>query len=302
MISVIICSANADDLRDVSESIAQTIGVEHEIIAIDNSNGQKGICEIYNIGARQAKYDILCFTHEDIEMKTSDWGTKVIQIFKTYPDIGLVGVAGGGYKSIVPSSWYNADLEVNGEFYCNLIQGFKYSGRDEFHDYRNPRNESLSTVACVDGCWMCTRKEIAEKYPFDEQLLRRFHGYDLDFSLAVNQEYKVAVTYEILLKHFSEGNFDETWMEDTLKVHKKWGWLLPVNSDGLDEHTLKRYERRAYKVFFNRSLDEGVSYAKLKEIISYSRKSRIFPLRIYLKLYLDLWKVRKERIREGRGT
>lgn len=301
MISVIICSVNADDLLAVQKNIAQTIGIEHEIIAIDNSGGEKGICEIYNIGTKRAKYDILCFMHEDIEYSTVDWGDKLVRIFESNPHIGLIGVAGGGYKSIVPSSWYNADLEVNGEFYCNLIQGFKYSGREEFLDYRNPRNENLSTVACVDGCWMCTRKEIAEKYPFDEHLLKKFHGYDLDFSLAVNQEYKVAVTYEILLKHFSEGNFDESWMEDTLKIHKKWGWMLPVNADGLDERALKRYERRAYKVFFNRSLDEGISYARLREIISYSRKSRIFPLRIYLKLYLDLWKVRRERIREGKS-
>ncbi|TDE15438.1 glycosyltransferase [Dyadobacter psychrotolerans] len=301
MISVIICSASPDDLLLVKTNIEQTIGVPYEILAFDNGDAQKGICEIYNEGTRAAQYGILCFMHEDIEMVSQRWGEKVIEIFEKNTEFGLVGLAGGGYKSVVPSSWYNADLEVNGEFYCSLIQGFKYSGREEFYDYRNPKNENLSRVACIDGCWMCTRKTIAEKYPFDAQLLRHFHGYDLDFSLSVNQQYQVGVSYEILLKHFSEGNFSEAWLEDTLKVHKKWSHLLPVNTDNLEEKTLKRYERRAFKAFFNRMLDSGMSYKRLRKIIWDSRKSRIFPLRILIKIYLDLQKVRKKRRREGKA-
>jgi hypothetical protein len=301
MISVIICSADAVELEKVKQNISETIGVPYEIIAIDNSDGRKGICAAYNEGAARAAYGILCFMHEDIEMKTPGWGEKVIEIFNTNNKLGLIGVAGGGYKSVVPSGWYNADLEVNGEFYCSLIQGFKYSGRQEFFDYRNPKNENLSRVACIDGCWMCTRKEVVRKYPFDENLLRHFHGYDLDFSLAVSQEYQVAVTYEILLKHFSEGNFNDSWLEDTLKVHRKWSKILPVNADQLDEKNLKRYERRAFKVFFNRMLDGGASYFKLGEIIWAARKSRIFPPHILIKIYLDLWRVRKQRRKTGKS-
>src|SRR5690349_21085161 len=143
MISVIICSADPVELQLVKENIATTIGTVHEIIAFDNAHAEKGICELYNEGAKQAKNDILVFMHEDIEMKTADWGVKVLEIFNANPNLGLMGVAGGGYKSVVPSSWYNADLEINGGFYCNLIQGFKYSGRESFLDYRNAKNEKL---------------------------------------------------------------------------------------------------------------------------------------------------------------
>ncbi len=295
MISVIICSANEQDLSKVKVNIAQTIGIPFEIIAIDNSEGKMGICEVYNRGAAQAQYGILCFMHEDIEMITPMWGNKVTELFDQNPKVGLIGVAGGGYKSLVPSSWYNADLEVNGGFYCSLIQGFKHSGETEFFDYRNPKDEKLSHVACIDGCWMCTKKSIVLEYPFDQGLLTKFHGYDLDFSLAVNQKYKVAVTYEIVLRHFSEGNFDSEWFEATLKVHKKWSWILPVNTDGLNEATLSRYERRAFKVFANNLLDQGFTYSQLATIGSHFRHSRIFPRFRYLKIYLDLWKLRKKR-------
>jgi hypothetical protein len=295
MISIIISSASATDLHRVSQNIKETIGVPFEIIGIDNSDGKTGISEVYNRGTREASYEILCFMHEDIEMKTMEWGRVLLSIFSENPRLGLLGVAGGGYKSVVPSSWYNADMEVNGGFYCYLIQGFRHSGREDLNDFRNPKNEKHSLVATIDGCWMCTKRSIALKYPFDEVLLRHFHGYDLDFSLAVQQEYDVAVTYEILLKHFSEGNFSAGWREDTLKLHKKWSRILPVNTDGLEESTLNRYERRAFKAFFRRSLDAGESYLSLIRVIWDSRHSRIFTSKVLCKTYVDLWRVWRER-------
>lgn len=300
MISVIICSANSADLLTVKANIARTIGVVHEIIAFDNHDGSKGICELYNQGVQRAQYDLLCLMHEDIEMQTIGWGEKVVEIFEKNEGLGLLGVAGGGYKSLVPSSWYNADLELNGEFYCCLIQGFKHSGIEEYLDYRNPRNEKLSKVAAIDGCWMCTTRTIALDNPFDEQLLRGFHGYDIDFSLAVGRKYDVAVTYEVLLRHFSEGAFSKQWEREILKMHKKWSRYLPVNTDGLDERSLLRYERRAFKVYFNRQLDAGVSYRELIDIIWDARKSRVFGFLKWYKVYMDLWRVSKQRKKDKR--
>jgi hypothetical protein len=298
MISVIICSANPVELLTVKANIAKTIGVVHEIIAFNNQDGKKGICELYNRGVQRAQYDMLCLMHEDIEMQTMGWGAKVMEIFMENPKLGLLGVAGGGYKSLVPSGWYNADLELNGEFYCCLIQGFKHSGVEEYLDYRNPRNEQLSVVAAIDGCWMCTPKSIALENPFDEKLLTGFHAYDIDYSLAVGRNYDVAVTYEVLLRHFSEGAFSKEWELDTLKVHEKWSRYLPVNTDRLDERSLLRYERRAFKVYFNRQLDNGTSYRELMGIIWKARRSRIFGFLKWYKVYMDLWRVSKQRKKE----
>ncbi|NIJ54361.1 glycosyltransferase [Dyadobacter arcticus] len=297
MISVIICSVDPQDLSVVKENIEKTIGTKYEIIAFDNSQDQKGICEIYNLGIQRAKYEYLCFMHEDIEMLTAEWGVKVIEIFEKNKELGLFGIAGGGYKSLVPSSWYNADLEINGQFYCNLIQGFKYGGKKEFLDHRNPKNERLSLVATIDGCWMCARKSILPAKAFDQNLLTGFHGYDIDFSLTVGQKHQVAVTYDILLKHFSEGTFSKQWEDAILKIHKKWSRHLPVNVDGLDEKMMLRYERRAFKMFFNRQLNLGSSYDKLIAIIWNARHSRIFGPFKWYKVYADLWRVWRKRDR-----
>lgn len=290
MISIIICSANANDLKLVRENISATIGIPYEVIAFDNSAGSKGICEIYNQGTKQAKFDILCFMHEDISFRTVNWGKKVLSIFDGNEETGLLGIAGGGYKSLTPSSWYNYHLQENGGFYANLIQGFKHTGKPDQHEYRNPKTESLSRVACIDGCWMCTRKTVAKRYPFDDKRLKKFHGYDLDFSIAVNQKYQVMVTFEVLLQHFSEGNFNSTWMDEIVKVHKKWGGFLPINVDGPAENKLKQIERNAMERFMRESLDAGrYTKSQLAAMIWNMRSSRIasisFPFKLLQKLY-----------------
>lgn len=292
MISVIICSARAKDLELVSENIKETIGVPYEIIGYDNSAGEKGICEVYNKGTRRAKYDILCFMHEDVEFRSTDWGSKVASLFIDNPECGLIGIAGGGYKSLTPSGWYNYHLQENGGFHANLIQGFRHTGAPEEQAYKNPDEFALSRVACIDGCWMCTRKSVAQKYPFDETLLKGFHGYDLDFSLSVNQRFQVIVTYEILLHHFSEGNFNKEWADEVMKVHKKWAHVLPVNVAGLKENDLKRIERDAYLGFLQRSLDTGYSYMQLLSLIWTTRRSRVATFSFPYKLMISLMKMK----------
>lgn len=295
MISIVICSANEEELAQVSENIGNTVGVAYEIIAIDNRTAGRGICEVYNEGARRARFDILCFMHEDIELRTAGWGAKVLDIFKQNPRLGLLGIAGGGYKSLAPSSWYNYFLQENGGFYANLVQGYRHTGREETVEYKNPRNEPLSRVACIDGCWMCTRREVVRQFPFDEQLLKGFHGYDLDFSIAVNQRYQVAVTFEVLLKHFSEGNFNQTWRAQILKVHKKWPHVLPLNIDGLPDSSLKRIERDAYEVFLQQAVNEKwFSKWELVRLIWTTRRSRVATLSFPYKLMLRLRKMKPD--------
>jgi glycosyltransferase involved in cell wall biosynthesis len=292
MISVIICSANAEDLRDVRINIAQTIGVAYEIIAIDNSDGSKGICEVYNMGARRAQYDALCFMHEDIEMKTQNWGRNLLNLFERDAKIGLVGVAGGGYKSLTPSGWYNYSFERNGGAYSNVLQGYKHAGKEEGHDYNNPKYQLYSKVACIDGCWMSMPKQVWEKFPFDARRFKRFHGYDLDISLSVNQQYNVVVTFDILLRHFSEGKFDQVWFKEMLKVHEKWSHMLPFDGDGLIGEDLFLTEKWAYRRFLQDALDLGFSKSTLLPTVWSSRKSPLFGFKVMLALAFAMMKMK----------
>lgn len=292
MISIIIASVNSDFLVNISQNIKDTIGVDFEIISFQNSNGEKGLCELYNLGAEKAKYEILCFMHEDIEVKTKDWGKKVIAIFdKENP--GIVGVAGSTYKSSTPSGWFPPAVFGNASWRIHVEQDSKYDGRDRKHDYYNPKNESLSEVACIDGVWFCTTKTIALASKFDQDLLRGFHGYDIDFSLNVGRNHKIFVCFDILLYHASEGNFGTSWLKEMIKIHYKWNHLLPKQCNEFTNQEIVHKEKIALHKFFRKLIrNKDFSFLEVADLLSYYYKQNriaIFQLwRFYVMAKLRL--------------
>ena len=114
MISIVICSAKPHLLAALRQNVEETIGIPYEIIAIDNTGNRYGICKAYNEGGTKAKYPFICFMHEDISFATPNWGERVIQHFSD-ERTGMLGIAGGDAKSLVPSSWSSCMIsnEIN---------------------------------------------------------------------------------------------------------------------------------------------------------------------------------------------
>ena len=91
--SIIVCSRKNDIPEPLKISIAETIGVEYEVVVIDNSHNDYSLFSAYNEGVRHAKGEILCFCHEDILFHTPSWGGSVQDLFYD-ASIGVVGVIG----------------------------------------------------------------------------------------------------------------------------------------------------------------------------------------------------------------
>jgi glycosyltransferase involved in cell wall biosynthesis len=287
MISIIISSANAEQLKQVTENITATIGVPFEIIAVDNSKGQQGICAVYNKGIQQAKYDVLCFMHEDVIIHTNNWGAVLKSTFDEHSDIGLLGICGGSYKPFTPSSW--GGLGVYNAFY-NFTQNYKYTVREPEHFYRNPNDVKLAPVACVDGVWLATTSKVAAKFKFNEETFRGFHLYDLDYSIAIGQAYKVCVTYDIFLTHLSEGKYSEGWMEDTLKLHEKWLDVLPINTGNFNQSDRKHMEKVTFKDFVGKLIEMKFPASVAHKVLTNKRYKELglyWKLKYYVvKMYL----------------
>lgn len=294
MISIIISSANEQFYNDIAVNITNTIGVPFELLKFDNGDGKMGICEVYNLGAKKAKYEILCYMHEDLDIKTLEWGKEIIRLFDLNKKIGVIGVAGGSYKSYAPSGWAN-DSHIPNTISCNYVQSFKRSNKPSVHFHSNPGAAELAKVICVDGMWFCTLKSIALKYPFDETLLKGFHCYDIDYCLGISQEYDVMVTFNILMEHFSEGGYNQEWLKETFRIHAKWEHMLPMSVNILPEGTIQYLEKRTYKWLLMKMNGMGAPLSQMRSFLNTYRKKGKISNKLYLKLlyYAFKYKGRK---------
>ncbi len=287
MISVIIASANAKLLEEVKVNIGETIDFAHEVLAFENSNGEKGICEIYNEGITKSKYDILCFMHEDLAFKTKGWGKAVINAFHQHQKLGVLGIAGSTFKSIMPIGWPNQATQATER--SNIVQSFKYLTLETKQACLNPFNEDLSKVVVVDGVWMCVKKEVAQKYKFDSSTFKKFHCYDLDYCLAVGKEYEIAVTYDVLLHHFSDGNLNREWMEQQLLFYYKWENELPKSTTPLSKAQIRKFEKQNFKYWLRQIHQLGFDKKLAYDLLHRRKLYEILGLKYFLKFHYTIF-------------
>lgn len=221
MISIIICSRDAQQLQAVTASVEKTIGVPYELIGIDNSGGAYGICEAYNIGAARSRYAHLCFMHEDIRFHTADWGKQVVAILADAA-AGVLGVAGGTYMANAPGGWY-APAEAKYRR-MNVVHTIK--GKKKRFDTR-PSKATLFPVAAVDGLWLCCRREVWAEFKFDPVTFPAFHFYDVDFCTRTFPKYTHYVTFDIAIEHFSAGSHNAAWYEAAYQYYTQRRAYLP---------------------------------------------------------------------------
>ncbi len=282
MISVLICSSNPGLLDQVQDNIQKTIGIDFEILFIDNRELNRGICTVYNELASRAQYPFLCFVHEDVLFETKHWGKNISEIFSNDSSIGLIGVAGCKYKSLYYSGWFSGMRNLDCANYMH-----QYKSVVENVHLSPSGNNSLQAVACIDGVFMCATKAAWEAHKFDEKFLKGFHFYDIDFSLRIAQQCKVVVTYDVLLKHItSGGDYGNKWVEIAIRYHDHVKSKLPYSITRVDQ---KVADQKVVIVTLDFLKNYSISFTnKMKWIIN--QKLHLSPLYFYPSLKFLFYK------------
>lgn len=177
MLSIIICSISLKYLEALEANIRKTIGISHEIIAVDNREKRWPIAKVYNYGAQKAKYPYLFFVHEDVNFHSNGWGEVIVNKLAE-PDCGVIGFGGSKVKLSSYSGWYQCGECTVNYFYQNL-----HNGLTAFRASNTYLERSFEEVIVLDGLGLFVRKDVWKQYPFDEELLTGFHCYDIDFTL-----------------------------------------------------------------------------------------------------------------------
>jgi len=287
MLSIIICSRNKVLSKEFTENIKVTVGVDYEIVYIDNSENKYSIFAAYNLGITQSKYPYLCFVHEDVFFHTSDWGEKVISHLQD-TKTGIIGVAGSDLVTRIPASWANM-----------ISQGHNIILTDNARKKPTeiillPKNYNLSKRSSIilDGLFMCMRKDLTNKIHFDENL-KGFHGYDYDISLqSIMAGYTNYVIYDIKLEHFSGGKTSILYFRNLISIFKKWENNLPIIGDNvtLEERLeIPEIERKKLYQLTKKMVRKGFGIEEIKTEVSYYanmisfKKARQFlSIRIFL--------------------
>ena len=246
MISIIICNRTHPINLSLQRNIQDTVGVEYEIVAIDNSRGNYNIFQAYNEGVRRAKSDILCFMHDDILFQSNNWGSIVEDLFKKNEGMGALGVAGGHIMYNCPCSWWNSDITSMHVF---TVDSYGQPNEAIHREYAD--GQATIEVASIDGLWMCIRRSLFDTISFDDKKFSGFHCYDSDICMQILAAgYQIKVTFEIDILHKGKGNLNAQYYHDIELWHKKWQDQLPiVRGIPITENELKIHQHYAIKLY-----------------------------------------------------
>lgn len=261
MISIIICSREKQISKDLTENISKTVGCDYELVVIDNSENKYSIFEAYNIGIEKSKGEYLCFIHDDLLFHTIGWGDIVNRLFNDNEQYGLIGIAGATVKSKTPTGWWDCEEKYK---LINIIQHFP--SKEKQLQKKGFENSNFKEAVVVDGVFLALKK--VTNVRFNQNCLG-FHNYDLNIAFEIILKgYKIGVTNEILLEHFSIGNPNLEWLNSCIKIHNRYKEILPLS---LNLNT-------------NKSIEEYSLNAIIKYYLKFGKKKE--ALKYWLKLFL----------------
>ncbi len=202
MISVVICSIDAHKFAAVCANYSKLLAeCEYEIIGIHDA---RSLCEGYTRGFSRARGEIIVFSHDDIEILSTDFAMTLARCLRDHDMVGVAGATrfpeGGLWTTPGPRHIHGqvAQRAPGNKSYAVTV--FGVSG------------PIVSNIQVLDGVFFAVRRKVLEVVHFDAETFDGFHFYDLDFSHRVYLAgFRVAVSNEIVLVHQSMGNFDDEW-------------------------------------------------------------------------------------------
>ena len=235
MISIVICSRKPDISAELRQNIAETIGCEYELFVIDNSSNQYSIFQAYNEGVKRSTGEVLCFMHDDVLFRSSNWGDTIKTHFQEKESVGVIGFAGAHFLPDMPMYWDESPLIS--EYNLTTRKG----QTEQCFSLEHFGGKALAEVAVADGMCLFVRKSLFDRIAFDEATYQGFHLYDMDISMQVRKAgYKVCVCNDVLVEHFYEFNPNKAGYDlfelNLQKFYDKWSSQLPL-AVGLNDMT-----------------------------------------------------------------
>lgn len=208
-VSVVVCSIDAQKTKRIRAHYETLFaGRRSEIILIDDA---RSLCEGYNRGFARCSGDVVIFSHDDIEIASPEFPTRLLRHLATND---LVGVAGTSHLD--GATWNSAGWpRIHG-----CVAHSQHDASFIVHCFGPPPS---GPVEALDGLFFAAKREVCEAIGFDAVTFDGFHLYDLDFSYrALLAGFRSAVASDILVVHASAGRLDAAWQDYARRFASKY--------------------------------------------------------------------------------
>jgi glucosyl-dolichyl phosphate glucuronosyltransferase len=278
-ISVIICTRNRlQELVRCVNSIAIQTRLPDEIVIVDSSDDdhlhkllkyhsfkalpiryfhtEPGLTRQRNIGIKESSGNILFFPDDDVVWE-SYYIEKILKVYEKDTE-GIVGGVQGLITNIGGQSWKR---ELFQKIFMLEVPGrgvMRASGLKEYLDIGDPLIHNCQDdipVSVFSGCVMSYRREICDKFKFDENLSRYCLMEDLDYSYRVSQRYKLYHTSKARAEHlpsFGGLNIRDIHCQFVLNHYYLFRKLMPQNLVNILAYVWSNLGRIVFVILFRR--------------------------------------------------
>jgi len=218
VVSVVISTRKIDDeyLKHVEKMFSHP---NTEILVYENDN-VNSLTEIYNIGLKESKNDIVVFMHDDLILETPNMTPKIVKLFDKHKEYGIIGIA--GTDKLTSGRWWDSRENMFG------VVGHIHEGKRHVNHYsKGVFNDKLKDVVIVDGLFFMVHKGRIKK-EFNEQF-EGFHFYDISFCVEnFLNDIKIGLTTKFGITHKSVGETNKKWEKNKLFFEALYDKNLPL--------------------------------------------------------------------------
>jgi len=217
-VSVVISTRQIDDVY--LELVEKMFSHPKTEINIYENDGLSSLTQIYNLGLRESKNEIVVFMHDDLILETRNMTPKIVKLFEKHSDYGIIGIA--GTDKLTSGMWWQNRENMFG------VVGHIHEGKRHVNHYsKGTFNEKLKDVVVVDGLFFMVHKGRIKK-EFNEQF-EGFHFYDLSFCVDNYLEgVKIGLTTKFGVTHKSIGMTNKKWEKNKLFFEALYDKKLPL--------------------------------------------------------------------------
>jgi len=211
LLSVVVCShRDAGFARCVSECERAFDGSRFELIRIADA---RSMCEGYQRGFQQAKGELLVFMHDDVELLSPEFGSRLRQ------ELGHCDLlAAAGATHFEGPAWFSAGPE----FLRGCVAVPRPAG--EYDLYWASLGVEHDPLAVADGFFLACHRRVVSAIRWDASAVPGFHGYDIDFThRAFRAGFQLRAATSLQVAHCSEGSFDDRWLATANAVCARLG-------------------------------------------------------------------------------